>query len=247
MKKHLLTYIILCITTSVFAQNLTFYGVLPALSQTGRITQKFDYNLFASTTTDCVTRTINNVKFPSTDLQLYIQSSVIFKLSPSFNFAGSYTYQRNNPLEKNYSNENRLWEQVIYVRQLGIGKMTHRVRFEERFIKNRVTGDRPLSTRLRYQIGYNRPLQGKTLDKGEFYFNCYNEFYFSLTGTKNATYSENWTYAGVGYNIGKMGKLELGYLYQVAVRNARKDLRFFNLCQVMWVTNFNCKKKPSKL
>ena len=66
----------------------------------------------------------------------------------------------------------------------------------------------------------------------------YNECYFSLNGTKNATYSENWTYAGIGYNLGNMWRIELGYLYQIYVRNQAKDLRFLNLIQLMWVTNF---------
>ena len=87
------------------------------------------------------------------------------------------------------------------------------------------------------------PFQGRTLDIHEFYFNTYNEFYFSLTGAKNATYSENWTYSGCGYDLGKMGRLELGYLFQFAVRNKAQDLRFLNLAQIMWITNFNFLKK----
>jgi hypothetical protein len=201
-----------CFFSASIAQNLTFYGVLPAISQTGRISKKWNYNIFVSTTIDAFKEKVNGVDYPASDLQLYIQPSVIYVSSPNFNVAASYTYQRNNPLLENYSNEHRLWQQAIFSIPASSGKITNRFHLEERFIQNRTTNTYPLSTRARYQLGFNVPLQGKTLDIHEFYFNTYNEMYFSLTGRKNATYSENWTYAGVGYTMGKMGKLELGYL-----------------------------------
>jgi hypothetical protein len=91
-------------------------------------------------------------------------------------------------------------------------------------------------------IGYMVPLQGKTLDEGEFYFNCYNEFYFSLSNPsgrpRNAFYGENWTYGGIGYNFGKLGRLEVGPLYQAAYRDRNQDRRNLAMLQTMWVTNF---------
>jgi hypothetical protein len=234
---------LLLICHHTFAQNITFYGVLPAINQTGKISKKWNYNFFASTTIDAFDENIRGVEYPATDLQLYIQPSIIYVLSPNLNFAGSYTYQRNNPFNGNFVNEHRLWQQIIFSLPVSSGRITNRFRFEERFIENRATGEYPFSTRARYQLGFNMPLQGRTLEKNEFYFNAYNEFYFSLTGAKNATYSENWSYAGFGYDLGKMGRLELGYLFQVLVRNPQQDLRFFNLTQVTWITNFNFGKK----
>lgn len=226
-----------------FAQNITFYGILPAISQTGRISNKMDYNFFASTTIDAFNSFQNDVKYPAKDFQLYIQPSVIYKISPNVNVSVSYTYQRNNPLTEDYSNEHRFWQQCILGKSFAKVRMTNRFRFEERFIQNRTTNAYPMSTRLRYQLGFNMPLQGKTLDKKEFYLNTYNEFYFSLTGAKNATYSENWTYAGVGFMYSNSSRIELGYLLQMAVRDTQKDVRILNLAQVTWITNFNFKKK----
>jgi hypothetical protein len=245
MKKLLFFIGFVLLSQYTFSQNLTFYGLLPAINQTGRISKKWNYNFFVSTTIDAFDEKIKGVEYPATDLQLYVQPSIIYVHSPNLNFAGSYTYQRNNPFNGNFVNEHRLWQQVIFSLPVSKGRLTHRFRFEERFIENRVTEEYPLSTRARYQIGFNMPLQGRTLEKNEFYFNTYNEFYFSLTGAKNATYSENWTYAGCGYDLGKMGRLELGYLFQVAVRNQQQNLRFLNLAQVMWITNFNFAKNKS--
>ena len=55
------------------------------------------------------------------------------------------------------------------------GRFTNRFRFEERFIQNKSLNSYPLSTRFRYQIGFNMPLQGKMLDVKEFYLNTENE------------------------------------------------------------------------
>jgi len=244
MKLRLIIAAILSlIAISTEAQDLAFYGFLPAINVTGNFGGKINVNLFSSTTIDAVNERIGGIEYPATDFQFYLQPSVIYVHSPQLNFAASYTYQRNNPFQDNFVNEHRLWQQVIYAMPLGAGKLNQRLRLEERFIENRVTSKYPYFTRARYQIGYNQPLQGRTLEAHEFYLNTYNEFYFSLTGAKNATYSENWTYGGVGYDLGNLGRFEVGYLFQTAVRNAQKDLRFLNLAQVMWVKNFSLKKK----
>jgi hypothetical protein len=224
-----------------FSQDLRFTGILPSISQTGNLVGKWNYNVFASTTIDAFDKTIGTTFYPATDLQLYVQPSIIYTYSSKLNFAGSYTYQRNNPWNNSFSNEHRLWQQLIYAIPFGKGKVSNRFRFEERFIQNRVTNTYPLYTRFRYQVGYSLPLQGKTLEKNEFYLNSYNEFYFTLTGNKNATYSENWTYVALGYMFDKMGKIEFGYLQQIAVRDAQKDLRFLDLIQFSWITNFKFK------
>lgn len=237
---------------SVTAQNLEFYGIIPSISQTGRISNRFNYNIFASETFDLTNRVIDGVYYAAKPLQLYIQPSLIYVHSPNLNFTASltYNYQRSNP-NVLYFREWRTWEQVIYSHPLTNGRMTHRLRFEQRFIKNERTGKSPMTTRLRYQLGFSIPLQGIQLDPGEFYFNCYDEAYFTLTvpsGTvRSALYSENWAYAGIGYQTQKIGRIEVGPLLQFNVRDVEQDLRNLYLLQVTWITNFNlpAKKKPA--
>lgn len=215
-----------------------FNGIIPVISQTSRINDKLNFNIFLSTTIDAFKADIGGIHYPSTDMQLYVQPSVNFRLNQKTQLAGSYTYQRNNPFRDNFINEHRLWQQISYIIPLSKGKIGNRLRFEERFIQNKLTASFPLSTRLRYQISYTQPLSLTSKMNGKFYFNCYNEWYFSLSGNKNAFYSENWTYSGIGYQIGKKEKIEFGYLFQVAVRNSQHDLRFLNLLQIAWITNF---------
>jgi hypothetical protein len=220
------------------AQNLHFFGMLPAWNQTGKIGPQLNYNLFLSNTLDLIPERVNGVYYPATDLQLYVQPSLVYVHSPALNFGGSYTYQRSNPFNSRFINEHRLWQQAIYSFPFMNGRCTQRLRLEERFIQNRTTGLYPLATRLRYQLGLNLPLQGKQLEPGEYYLNAYNEAYFSLSGIKNATYSEDWAYTGIGYHTGPWGKVELGCLLQTAVRNPQHDLRFLYLTQLSWITSF---------
>jgi hypothetical protein len=226
------------------SQNLSFFGIIPTLSQTGRINNRLNYNLFISETLDLFDKTVDGVYYPAKPLQTYIQPSLIWLYSPNWNFAASltYNYQRSNP-NVPYFNELRPWEQAVYAHNLLSGRMSHRLRFEQRFIKNEVTGKWPMTTRLRYQIGLNLPLQGASLEDEEFYFNCYTEYYFTLTvpeGTRrNALYSEFWAYAGVGYQLKKYGRLEVGPLLQFNVRDVQHDLRNLYLLQIAWITNFN--------
>jgi hypothetical protein len=249
MRKYLIILSLLAVHFSVFSQDLTFYGFLPSYSQTGVISKKFDYNFFASATNSAIPVTYRNIHYPTKLLQVYIQPSIIYKYSPKLNFAASitYNYQRSNP-NANYFNEWRGWQQAIYGHNpfKYKGRLSHRLRFEERYIKN--MGDiYRLTTRLRYQLGYMVPLQGKTLDAHEFYFNTYHEIYFSLSNPssrpRNALHSEDWIYGGIGYHTGKMGRVEIGPLFQSNVRDRQHDRRNLALLQILWVTNFNFKKK----
>lgn len=254
MKKLLaisILFIVLC--DGLKAQNLEFFGIIPSLSQTGRISKRINYNFFASAAFDLTDRVIDGVYYPSKPLQLYIQPSLIYVYSAKLNFATSltYNYQRSNP-DVPYFKEWRAWQQALYSHKLSMGRLTHRLRFEQRFIKNERTHKSPMTTRIRYQLGFSIPLQGIQLDPGEFYFNCYDEAYFTLTvpaGTvRSALYSENWAYAGIGYQTKKIGRIEVGPLLQFNVRDIEQDLRNLYLLQVTWITNFNIptQKKQSK-
>lgn len=232
----------------IIAQNLEFYGAIPTLSQTGRISNRLNYNFFISETLDLTDRVIEGTSYHSKPLQLYIQPSIIYAFSPNFSFTGSitYNYQRNNP-NVPYFKEWRPWEQIVYGHAVAHGRMTHRLRYEQRFIKNEVTEKWPLTTRLRYQLGFNIPLEGKTLEVGELYFNCYDEVFFTLTvppGTvRNALYSENWFYMGIGYQTKKAGRVEIGPMLQFNVRDMQQDLRNLYLLQIAWITNFDFSTK----
>jgi hypothetical protein len=226
--KIIIIFILFAHANISLAGDANLFGVLPAVSQTGRITDVFDYNLFMSTTVNATDRTIDGRRFPARDIQSYFQPSLIYKYSPQLNFAVAYVYQRTNPFNNDSTNENRVFQQAIFSVPLSTGNLYQRVRFEERLITKTRTHETPLSTRLRYMVGYNLPLQGERLDPGEFYLNTYNELYFSTSGQRNAIYSEDWLYGGIGYSTEDAGNIEIGPMLQTfRYRYARAQKKSF--------------------
>ncbi|MFV0572994.1 MAG: DUF2490 domain-containing protein [Xanthomarina gelatinilytica] len=104
--------------------------------------------------------------------------------------------------EKVSVNEHRTFQQFIIKQSLGIAKINHRYRFEQRFIENK-----DFKMRLRYFIGLNVPFK-KTSD---FYLSAHNEIFLN---TESPVFDRNRLYGGLGYNINKNIRLEAGYMSQ---------------------------------
>lgn len=230
------------------AQDWTFFGAFPAISQSGNIGKKIQYNLYLSATIDAFHRTIAEKDYPATALQYYIQPSLSYKFTPNIQAGVGYAYVKHN-LFGLYVNENRLWAQVVGthdVSALGHLKLAHRLRYEERYPLNMKTNQWSYATLFRYQVGVNLPLYDTKQKTKGFYASASNEFFLCLTGarnspisSKNSFYSENWLYGGVGYNTGKFGKIEVGYMYQNLIRNPQQDHRYLHLVQATWAVNFD--------
>ena len=236
--KVIVFFIFVIFSHSIFAESQQFYGLRPQINITKEVSDRWDINVFTSTHPILTDNINGRTRFP-TDIQYYFQTSPIYKYSPNLNFVFlGYIYQRTNPFSENFGNENRIFQQVVYGRDTIFGRLTQRMRFEERFIHNTALDTTPLSTRLRYQISLLIQLKGKELDNGEFYFNAYNEFYFSLTGARNAFYSENWSYAGIGYQTRQYGRIEVGPLIQRSIINQQHGVRYIDLLQFNWSYNF---------
>lgn len=229
----------------VWGQNLMFTGAIPSVNITKNTTSNWSTNLFVSSTFDLLPTTINNQKYPANDMQFYFQPSIQYRFSPALSVAASYTYQRNSPIQLTMTDEHRIWQQISYAKNLKFGRITNRLRYEQRFMEVEATERHPLSTRLRFQIGYQLPLNGPTIENNEWYLLASNEFYFSLTGVVNARYSENWSVLAMGYQFSPKHRIEAGYMLQKLVRNPQKDIRTLNLLTCSWVVTLPAKQKTS--
>ena len=91
--------------------------------------------------------------------------------------------------------------------------LTHRYRFEQRFVENQ-----DFRTRLRYNIFLNLPLNKKTLEPGAVYLALYNELFVNAqrsTGTGTVElFDRNRLYAAIGYSIRKGLRTQLGFMEQ---------------------------------
>jgi hypothetical protein len=232
-------------TGSLEAQPLHFFGAFPALSQTGTIHKKFLYNVYLSSTIDAFDQTVENIRYPATNLQWYVQPSVLYKLRPDWQAAVGYAYVRHNLFGLRVD-ENRLWAQTVYNHPLAEGRLAHRLRYEERYPLNRKTSVQSKATLFRYQLGYNLPLYDPKKQKHGFSISASHELFLCLTGatnspisSKNAFCGENWSYVGVGYALAKTGRIEAGYMHQNLVRNPQRDHRYLHLFQVTYSATFH--------
>ncbi len=236
---------VLVFTQAAVGQRMSFFGAFPSVSQTGSIGKRMAYNLYASATIDALPQRINEKNYPASALQYYLQPSLVYKVTPRVQVGVGYAYVKHD-LFGLLTNENRVWVQTVLSQPIGPIQTTHRIRYEERYPLNLQNQKWAYATLLRYQVGGTLPLYDTKTRKTGFYASAFNEFFFCLTGAnngpisaKNAFYGEDWVYGGLGYNTGKLGRIELGYLFQDLIRNPAQDHRHLHLIQVSWATNFS--------
>ena len=83
--------------------------------------------------------------------------------------------------------------------------LKHRLRFDNRFVHNRTTGETPYIHRLRYLIGLDVPIKSK---KNNLYFTAYEEAFFNTFKNPSAVYGENWAYAAIDVKLNDKNKIE---------------------------------------
>lgn len=219
------------------AQNHNLPGLIPSILYKGRITNHFDYNLFASTTFIPIKSVIESKKYSPRNSEIYLQPSLIYKYSQDLNFSLGYTYIHSNSFSIEPENEQQLWQQAIVEHSLFKGLMLHRLRIIENIKKD-------ISPVLNYQVAFEKPLQGRVLDVGEFYFTCFNESFLNLTSHTNF-YAANWFFAGVGYKTFKAGKIEIGPLIQSTFNPSTNESNTLYLLQILWLTDYKFFKKTN--
>ena len=231
----------------VNAQTWTFFGLFPQYSQTGPITKRLGYNVFLSATSHATSMAAESPGVSLLDLQYYVQPSLTYKITNNIQAGLGYAYVRHN-LFGIRVNENRLWAQALLTHGLTNSRvrMSHRLRYEERYPLRLSTNKWSLAQLGRYHVAATLPFFDPQKQKTGWYAALSNEAFFCFSGAKNSPisakngfYGENWSYGGIGYNTGKWGKVELGYQYQNLIRNPEQDHRHLHLLQVQWATNFS--------
>jgi len=102
-------------------------------------------------------------------------------------------------------NEHRIFQQFVSKQNIGVVKLQHRYRFEQRFVEDN------FKLRFRYFLGLNIPLCKKETIDNSFYLSAYNEIFLN---TKTSIFDRNRVYGGLGYHINKNIRLEAGYMNQ---------------------------------
>ena len=106
---------------------------------------------------------------------------------------------------------------------MGYVNLTQRLRYEQRYLglpgasgplNNEAVWNR--QNRLRWLLKLALPLQGHTLEDGEFYAVADNEAFVSFGRTVNLNvFNQNWLGLGFGYRVDENFRLELEYFNQI--------------------------------
>ncbi len=116
-------------------------------------------------------------------------------------------------------NEHRIFQQFISKQKIGRTKLTHRYRFEQRFVEE------DFKMRFRYFLAINIPF----FKSKKLYFSIYDEIFLN---TESNVFDRNRLYAGLGYHLTSKIRLEAGYMNQFFETSGRDQLNiiaFVNL------------------
>ena len=129
----------------------------------------------------------------------------------------SENYNQDNS-SKTSASEHRIFQQFITKQSINSLSLTHRYRFEQRFVED------DFKMRFRYFLSLNYPLDKKDL----LYLSAYNEIFLN---TQSSVFDRNRLYGGLGFKITSNLKFELGYMNQFFENSSRDQLNmmvFYN-------------------
>ncbi|WP_339751369.1 DUF2490 domain-containing protein [uncultured Winogradskyella sp.] len=159
--------------------------------------------------------------------QLLLRTGLGYNITKNSNLLLGYGYI----LSENYIgdsdkkisvNEHRIFQQFTTKQSIGKVSLSHRYRFEQRFVED------DFKLRLRYFLGVNIPLQYREDGKNPLYLSMYNEVFLN---TESSVFDRNRVYGGLGYKFSKNLRLELGYMnqfFEVSGRDQINLIAFVN-------------------
>lgn len=231
-------YVVLLNLTALHSQSLHYGGIFPTIDHSADISDKIEYDFYYFAAFPLINFKKPQLNKDASFLLFYSEQSLSYKLNNKLSLTASYVYQRANVVYNDYINENRFYIQAKYKHAFKKINLTHRLRFDGRFIKNQITQNTPFTHRLRYLIGVEIPMKTKT------YFTAYEELFFNTVKNATTLYEENWAYAALGLILNKKNKVEAGLLH--LTWNIGKT-NWFNqyYLQLTWINHLDFRKNES--
>ena len=164
-----------------------------------------------------------NYNFAGDLEQLLLRTAIGYTLSDNNSTVHlGYGFIRSEPYisgtnNKKVVNENRIYQQFMTKQQVGRVFLTHRYRFEQRFIED------VFKLRLRYFLSAQIPLNNATLMPKTVYLSAYNELFANM---KSSIFDRDRLYGGLGYVINPTLRLEIGFLQQFYEKSNRPQFQF---------------------
>ena len=232
--RHLLSYIGFWIAALVglskaYGQNTSYFGWFPTLDLGGKLADRWSYNVYLFDATKPYSNYFDGVRDDARSFYVYGELGISYHFTERLSATAAYVHERQNPFRGDYRTENRFFQQLTLQLPVGSkGRLKQRLRFDERFICDRITNEAPLTHRLRYLIGIKQPLAHDKLylmGYSEFFFNTSNQFKFD----------ENWTALQLGIPLNEWNSIEVGLLFVGWVKNAQNDWLNQYYLQTTWI------------
>lgn len=163
-----------------------------------------------------------NFNFAGDLEQLMVRTGLGYNLSENNNnILLGYAYVHSEPYiagtdAKTRTDEHRIFQQFITKQQFGRVSVSHRYRFEQRFLQD------DFKMRLRYALSLNIPINKKVMDKNAVYVSLSNEVFIN---TKQNHYDRDRIYGGIGYCFSKYVKVEAGVMSQLLPATSRTQFQ----------------------
>ena len=103
-------------------------------------------------------------------------------------------------------NEHRIFQQFTSKQNVGSVSLSHRYRFEQRFVES------DFKMRLRYFLAFKVPILKTETSPTKLYLSAYNEVFLN---TESDVFDRNRVYGGLGYQLNKNVRIEAGYMSQL--------------------------------
>lgn len=148
------------------------------------------------------------------------------KINPFIDVAGGYQYRVNSLGD----NSHRTIQQISFLQLPGTYKVGHRVRADQTFSPFEKS-----EYRFRYRISFELPIEGKSLDPGEFYLVFSDEIIYSYQARESGI--ENRIVASLGHLSKEKQKFQAGIDYRTD-RFFDPDLRHRSWFKFGWYLSF---------
>jgi hypothetical protein len=166
--------------------------------------------------------------------QVMLRTALLYNVNENMSIGQGYGYIIGQPYiagEKNETYENRIFQQLILKQRFGRLYLTHRYRLEERFLQSGYT------TRLRYFLSVNLPLNHSAMERKTIYLAGYNEVFLNVD---TPIFDRNRLYGGIGFMLSPQLRLEAGAMWQMYETRQRGQFNF------TIHHNFSLKKKEKE-
>lgn len=150
------------------------------------------------------------------------------------------------------SDEQRIWEQIVFKQKIGRFNTHHRARLEQRFLKKAQTPDGEIEkdfylNRIRYRLLTNYPINKKSMEPKTLFVSVWDEIFYGWG--EYDTYNEpdqNRFSIGLGYQVNSKMQFVAGGLHQMLIKSngAKQENNVGVLIQLTYNLDLSKKEDP---